>query len=449
LTINTTQLELNAIKKIMEARDPELLVKVTPAMFGNEELGKLFRLIKHHYVNNSTWVGWDVLRSIVAQKASTVDKANYILALIDQIQARDVAGFSKEMLVEELTGLGKVRTLLDGIQEVVSAAEAKDSEQALALFFSLYEKVAISGNDSVLSADLLSLAGADVKFNWRTTGIAAIDRRNGVATGSLVLLCGDTGTGKSTQAHSIAIHQYNKYGEGVAYWSWEQGKKEIMARVWSHQADVDLGNIISDELEPHDRATVRKAKLKFLFHYDEVEMDKFVVENSHLNEEMFVRAAADKFERKSNGFYIFDHGPDFDQLMVEMELLRSTKGVKVFVVDYLTIVPPGVDHRKLQSWECYIKMSQKLKNFARRHDVIVITPLQFDSSEGKIRFSKNIINDADLALFMYQDKDDKEVGSVTNEFAKYRNFKSIPNEPLSPFKQLRAFDKAKFLEISF
>jgi hypothetical protein len=50
---------------------------------------------------------------------------------------------------------------------------------------------------------------------------------------------------------------------------------------------------------------------------------------------------------------------------------------------------------------------------------------------------------------MYQDKDDKEVGSVTNEFAKYRNFKSIPNEPLSPFKQLRAFDKAKFLEISF
>lgn len=440
---------MNAIKKLMSGKNPELLVRMDLKMFGNEELAKLFLVIKRFYVDQGDWIGWDVLRSFVAQKSSSPDKARYILALLDQIQERDINGLTDELLLEDLTGMGKMRILLGGIQEIVQAAEARETDRALALFNSLGAQLIQTGNVSILNSDLLTLAGADVAFDWRTTGIQAIDRRNGTATGSLFLICGDTGTGKSTQAHSVSIHRHVKYSEGVAYWSWEQSKKEVMARIWSHQSDVDLGNIISDTLSTEERKKLRMTKLHFLFLTDDKDVAGYVDTHFELSEEDFIKQAATEFEKKPSSFFVYDHGPDFDQLLVEMELLRSVKGVKLFVVDYLTIVPAGAEHSRMQSWEMYIKMSQKLKNFARTHGVDVITPLQFDSKEGKIKFSKNIINDADLALFMFQDKEDVEMGTVTNEFAKYRNYKTIVGEPLGPFKQLRAFDKAKFMEIKF
>jgi len=338
------------------------------------------------------------------------------------------------MLMTELTDQVKMRHLLLGLQDIAHAAEARDTEKAFALFSGLQEQILLTGDNEILNSDILALAGADVSFEWRTTGVPDIDRRNGISLGSLVLICGDTGTGKSTRAHSIGIHQYNKYREGVAYWSWEQGK--------------DLGNIISDELTKEERGKLRAAKLKFLFINSDVNFVEESLENG-LSEEEFIREAALRFERKPEGFFLFDHGPNFDDLLVEMELLRSTKGVVTFEIDYLTLIPAGASHRGLQSWERYLEMSKALKNFARRGKGIVITPLQFDAKAETIRFSQNIINDADLALFMSQDKEDLELGTVTNKFAKFRNYRTIPGEPLSNFKQLRAFDKAKFLDISF
>jgi len=444
----SVQLELNALKKVLQDKNPELLVRLSPRHFGNEELAKLFSLVKRFFVDTGQFIGWDVLRSNVASKCSTADKQRYLMALLDQIQERDIAGLTDDMLMAELTDQVKMRHLLLGLQDIAHAAEARDTEKAFALFSGLQEQILLTGDNEILNSDMLALAGADVSFEWRTTGVPDIDRRNGISLGSLVLICGDTGTGKSTRAHSIGIHQYNKYREGVAYWSWEQGKKEIMARIWSHESDVDLGNIISDELTREERGKLRVAKLKFLFINSDV---NFVEESleSGLSEEEFIREAALRFERKPEGFYIYDHAPNFDDLLVEMELLRSTKGVRIYICDYITIIPAGAGHRGLQSWERYLEMSKALKTFARRGNCIVITPLQFDSKEGKIRFSQNIINDADLALFMSQDKEDLELGTVTNKFAKFRNYRTIPGEPLSNFKQLRAFDRAKFLDISF
>ena len=442
------QTEMNCLHVLMTRNSPELLVKLDASMFGNEEMRKLFLLIKACYVERGSWPGWDVLRSIVEQKSSSADKARFVLALLDQIEQRKVGELSDSDLVAEMVEGSKLRTLLSGIQEVVLAAEVRDVDKALALFNSLNEKLVLKGSQSVLSADLLSLAGSDVRFNWRTTGIEAIDERNGVSTGSLVLLCGDTGTGKSTHGHSIGIHQHLKYADSVAYWSWEQGKKEIMGRIWSHQSEVDLGDIISDELDCADRIKMRTTKLNFLFE-DDPQIKELASGMLDKSEEEFIRAASGVLKRRGCEFYIYDHGPNFDQLLVEMELLRSVKGVRLFIVDYLTLIPAGAEMRGMQSWEMYIKMSQRLKSFARRNDVIVITPLQFDAKEGTIRFSKNIINDADLALFMSQDEEDREMGTVTHVFAKYRNFKSIPNKPLESFKLLRSFNTAKFVDIRF
>jgi len=448
----SVQLELNALKKVLQDKNPELLVRLSPRHFGNEELAKLFSLVKRFFVDTGQFIGWDVLRSNVASKCSTADKQRYLMALLDQIQERDINGLTDDMLMTELTDQVKMRHLLLGLQDIAHAAEARDTEKAFALFSGLQEQILLTGDNEILNSTLLNMAGTEVAFRWRTTGVPAIDRRNGVCLGSLILLCGGTGTGKSTQAHSISLHQFKEYHEGIGYWTYEQGKEEIMGRVWSYESDVDLGNIISNDLTNEERLKIRRAKLHLLFQpISEEVTSEFVAKSVEdgLSEEEFIRLASETFEKKPEDIFVLDHGPDFDALMVEMELLRTVKGVRIFVVDYLTLIPGGAAHRGLASWERYLEMSKSLKSFARRGKCIVITPLQFDDKAESIRFSTNIINDADLALFMIQDQEDKELGTVTNKFAKWRNYKTIPGEPLANFKQLRAFDRAKFLEISF
>lgn len=437
-------LELNFIARLMTDRNPELLVQIDRSVFGNEELSKVFLLIRKFYLDTGSFPGWDVLRSDIIGKCSGHEKIKFMSALLDKIQDRDITGLTNDKLVAELQAAGKCRTILNNCKELTAAAENRDIDAVQSLYRKGYEQAFLKADIGTEQADLLHMAGADVKFNWKTTGVKAIDERNGVAAGSLVLLGGDTGTGKSTLAHSIAVHQFQTYGDSIFYASWEQGTKEIMSRVFSYCSGVDLGKIIDDDLTTEERGALRRAKLNLLF--DGADLDNVHVA---LSEEEFLREAAKKYPRKPNSFYLYDDIGSFDDLIIRMELLRSTRGVSTFVCDYLTIIPPGAEHRGMQSWEVYIKMAQKLKNFARIHGCIVITPVQFDAKEGKIRFSQNIKNDADLALFLSQDNDDKTMDTVTVEFGKYRNFKTIPNKPLQSFKLTRDFAHARFLELTF
>lgn len=371
------------------------------------------------------------------------------MTLLDQISERDISGLTEELLVAEMQMTGKCRLILDSIKDIALAAERKDLDEVVALYHKGYSNVFVNNDSGSDDADLLSIASTSSKFNWRTTGFKAIDERNGISTGSLVLLCGDTGTGKSTAAHSMGVHQFKKYEDSVFYASWEQGVKEITTRIFSYESDIDLGKIMDDVMTAEERVTLRTAKLNLLFTANNSQVNEYVAANTHLDEEAFLVQAGKDLEIKPNKFYIFDKIGDFDDLMVRMELMLKTKNVRTFIVDYLTIIPAGAGQRGYQSWELYIKMSQRLKNFARVNDVLVITPLQYDSKEGKIKFSKNIENDADLSIRMSQDKEDLELNSVTWSFGKYRNFKTIMGKPLAPFKLVTAFDRAKFEDMEF
>jgi hypothetical protein len=147
-------------------------------------------------------------------------------------------------------------------------------------------------------------------------------------------------------------------------------------------------------------------------------------------------------EPRDNKFMLFDDCLDFDSLLMKMELLYAVKNVKVFIVDYITLIPRGRLERQLQQWEYHLYKSAMLKTFARKHgDVIVITPVQFDSKEDKLRLASNMINDADICLTMKQTDDDKKVDMVTVTFKKYRNF---TGDALKDFKLIKEFSKAGF-----
>ena len=65
-----------------------------------------------------------------------------------------------------------------------------------------------------------------------------------------------------------------------------------------------------------------------------------------------------------------------------------------------------------------IEISKKLKNLARKYELVMISPYQIDAN-GEARFAKGILDAADIALTM--DVHDKEKSAITFSTTKIRS----------------------------
>lgn len=452
--MTNVQLEMNCIKKLMTDQNPELLVRLDTTMFGNEELKKLFLLIKSSFVNNSAFIGWDVLRSTIAQKSSSTSKAQQVISLLDMIQERDIKGLSDDTLIDEMNQVGKCRQVLHCIDEVTKAAENRDYDAVMALYRQGYNSVFLNNSYQLDDCDMSNMAGSKVEFNFLTTGIKPIDERGGLIEGGFIIVAAESGAGKSTLTKQWAEHAYLECGESVAIYSYEQNKAEIRARILSSQSGVDLGNIMSEELSEEDKLKIRVAESRFVCKPEE-SLEDFCKENNGLDDISFFSKLYEGFAKRENKFLILDDPVDWDNLFVKMELLRTTKDIGFHIVDYPYIVPRGAADRQLASWEYALVQSRNLKQFAKRHSANgrptrVIVPAQYDSKEDTLRYVKGLINDADMFIKMWQEKEDKELGQVNVGWNKYRNFKTVPGKPfLDAFRLQMEFHISKFRYVDF
>lgn len=63
----------------------------------------------------------------------------------------------------------------------------------------------------------------------------------------------------------------------------------------------------------------------------------------------------------------------------------------------------------LFDWKSQVIISKKLKELARKHEVVITSPYQIDST-GEARFAKGILDAADIAMTMkVHGKDDQKV----------------------------------------
>lgn len=449
----SVQLELNAIKKVLVAKNPELLLKVTPQMFGNEELAKLYVLIRKFYLDQGQWLGWDVLTSIVSSKCVTDEKLRYMTSLIDQIRERDISGLSDDLLVEEMTVTGRCRAVLDSIKEIALAAESKNMDEVIALYQKGFGEI-FGGNDvGADDADMASLAGKQVSFNFNTVGIKAIDERGGLIEGGLFGIAGESKAGKSVMALQWSVHNYLKNGESVAYFSYEQGKHEIRARILSSLCDIDIGVLTMGELSEEENLKLRIAESNFLC--PDVDPE-YCLKYSNLNSDEYYPKLLKDFKPRENKFLIFDDPFDWDVLGTKIELLRTTKDIGFQVVDYPTLVPRGIADKNMASWEYNLLQSRKLKHFARKHTsrglpTRVVVLAQYDSKEDSLRYNKGLVNDLDMLIKLSQSKEDKELNHVTcSHGGIYRNFRSVKGKTgLEDFKLERDFAYSRFIASAF
>ncbi len=450
---NNSQLEINALKKLLHDRSPELLVAVSPEYFGNSELKKIFLLIRKFYLDQGEYPGWDVLRAQVARLCTTQDKAQFMLGLLDQIQKRDISGLTDEVLLKELQDYHKFRLVLDKAGDLVTAVEAKDIDKTLGVLQGLYDSVYMADSGSLDDADMANMASEDIKFNFHKTGIKEIDLRGGLIDGGYTIIGAAAKQGKSTMCGQIALHQYLHEQRDICYLSYEMSAHECRSRFFANYCNVNLGRIMSGSLSEEERDQMLVKESQFYCGESE-EIYKFAFDNRTLTRNEYFKKLFDKFPKRPNKFYIIDERLPWPDLFAKMQLMAETKGVKTFIVDYINLVPMGFDTKNLASWEALLHQSRKLKNFSHKYGLNMITPAQLDfdkkSGETKIKFGQNIINDCDLCVVMYSTDDDIKLGTVTCEFKAIRNGLSVPDRPFNaPFKLMKEFEYSRFVDLEF
>jgi hypothetical protein len=94
--------------------------------------------------------------------------------------------------------------------------------------------------------------------------------------------------------------------------------------------------------------------------------------------------------------------------------------LKLVVVDYLNQIQ--IEGSDIYDWKPQIEVSKKLKNLARKYEIVMVSPYQIDAN-GEARFAKGILDAADIALTM--EAHDKETSAISFQTTKIRGGKEM------------------------
>jgi replicative DNA helicase len=241
----------------------------------------------------------------------------------------------------------------------------------------------------------------------------------GVARQELILIGGKRGSGKSISCSNLFVNQYEA-GNSCIYFSIEMTAKETMERNLSILSGVSLQNLKQHKLTDDEVLRVVKARASMFQDADETVIEFMRHRDRYKFEENLVR----KFQLKPDNQMIIVDDRELSISSIDLHLgkakARFGDKLKLVVVDYLNqIQMPGTN---IYDWQPQIEVSKKLKNLARKYEIVMVSPYQIDAS-GEARFAKGILDAADIALVM--EAHDKDTQAVSFETTKIRGGKEM------------------------
>ncbi len=236
----------------------------------------------------------------------------------------------------------------------------------------------------------------------------------GVARQELILIGGQRGSGKSITCSNIFTNQYEN-GFSSVYFSIEMIAHETLERNLSILSGVPYLALKQGTLTPEDMLKVVKARAGMFQDSDDLVREYVTHRDRFKFESALVKTKALKPDNQM--IIIDDRALTLTSIDLHLGKLKAKFGDKlaVCVVDYLNqIVVEGASQF---DWQPQIVVSKKLKELARKHDVVMVSPYQIDAT-GEARFAKGILDAADIAMIM--DPNKKEDSAVSFDTTKIR-----------------------------
>lgn len=378
--------------------------------FLDPSYSSLYTYINRHYIKYSEIPTFDALEATV--RDLPVGKTLATLRLLD---ATDItAEIALDALIDQYTQSECIKALDKFIDKLPQYDSVELKENLASIVLSLDEKTLSSENVFSMSEVNVfqrpeELARTRMHLGLNNTFDSIL---NGVARQELILIGGKRGSGKSIISSNILTAQYEA-GYSSVYFTIEMIAHEVLQRNISILANVDHRALKKNELTDSDLLKVIKCRAEMFTDADKY-VDEFIRERDQY-----------KFEDNINKYCTLK--PDNQMVIVDdrkltlssidlhLGKMKAKFGDKfgVAVIDYLNQIV--IDGAKSQfDWQPQVDVSKKLKELARKYDIVIISPYQIDAT-GEARFAKGILDAADIAMTLEPHNEDNAISMETTK----------------------------------
>lgn len=381
------------LNKLISEQDLDIWSRIK-LVYLDPAFSTLYAAIGRHYEKYSTIPSFDDLELTLREGPTIKTLATLKLADVPDISAE----VALDALVDQYTQNEAIR-LLDGFVDKLPIYDTQEiktnlSSIVLALDEKTYSAVGVYNMNDIM----LFIPPDDLAKKRSHTGLNnSFDAvTGGMARQEYLLIGGPRGSGKSITAANLCVNQYEA-GNTSAFFTIEMTGHETFERIMSIHAEVPHSGLKKGQLESDDLLRVVKARAGMFQDADGLVMDFLKHRDRYKFEEQLVRNC--RLKEDSQIIIIDDRALSLTTLDLHLGKIKAKFGDKftTAVVDYVNqIVIEGSDK---YDWKPQVHVSSKLKELARKYDIVVASPYQIDAS-GEARFAKGILDSADIALTM-------------------------------------------------
>lgn len=246
----------------------------------------------------------------------------------------------------------------------------------------------------------------DEKPDFVPTGFKTWDNVNGgVPTGSLFVVAGTTGGGKSVVASTQLLLNMSEYAKCCLV-PLEMSSKEMVQRITANQTGINITKIIRKKLST-------------------AEVDKSF---------KCMKALDKKLADLDSNYALFS--PDKDMEIEEILYSLKPFGYKVILIDYISLLK-GVDGD--DAWQALGSVARTCKMWAAHNNCIIILLAQL-SEEGKVRYARAVGEHASLMWTFVVTDANREAGEIEIKQPKARNLNPFPFSLGVAYDTMRVYD---------
>jgi replicative DNA helicase len=397
--------------KLIKEQNLDVWAKLKLA-FLDPAFSSLYSAINRHYDKYSAIPTFDELKTTLREGPTLKTLASVELAADSDISIE----VALDALIDQYTQNETVHLLDKFIDKLPIYDTEEIKENLSSIVLTLDEKTLTTEGVYTMSDIMLfqrpeELAKDRVHLGINNTFDAVL---GGCARQELILVGGKRGSGKSIASSNILVNQYEN-GNTAAYFTIEMVARETNERNLSILANIPHQNLKKGTLTDSEVLALVKARAG-MFQSAEYLVEEFLLNRDRYKfEERLVREC--QLKEDNQMIIIDDRALSLTSLDLHLGKIKSKFGDKftVAVVDYLNQIV--VEGSNQFDWQPQIVVSKKLKELARKYDIVMFSPYQIDAT-GEARFAKGILDAADIALIM--EAHDKETNAMSFETTKIR-----------------------------
>jgi len=411
--LDTSAIVLN---KLLTERNLDIWAKLK-LVFLDPAYSSLYSVVNKYYEKYSAIPSFDDLELTLREGPASKTLATLRLTEVPDVSAE----VALDALIDQYTQNETVK-LLDKFVDKLPLYDTNEIKENLATIALTIEEKTHTSEKVFTMADMMMFSRPeDLEKERVYLGLNNIfdSVLGGVARQELILIGGKRGSGKSIASSNLFVNQYES-GNSSIYFSIEMTAKETMERNLSILANVNLQKLKQHKLTDEEVLRVVKCRAEMFVDSQDL-VSAFMQHRDRFKfEEMLVRNCSLKPDNQM--IIVDDRDLTLSSIDLHIGKAKAKFGdkLKLVVVDYLNqIVLEGNDQ---YDWKPQIEVSKKLKNLARKYEIVMVSPYQIDK-DGEARFAKGILDAADIALTM--EAHDKQTNAISFETTKIRGGKEM------------------------